>query len=136
MLAAAAASQLAAGLDRISWGSPLARVLARWPVRQALRLVVPLSRPAAAAPPAGTEDGWIHRCSSSYGDQYLESYRGHMGPVYALQVRHPGLASLGQAALQLQPLPACLSVALDQCTRHALYAPPAPGPDLTTQRRR
>jgi hypothetical protein len=47
---------------------------------------------------AGTEDGWIHRCSSSYGDQYLESYRGHMGPVYALQVR---------AAAAQQPAGAC-----------------------------
>lgn len=43
---------------------------------------------------AGTEDGWIHCCSSSYGDQYLESYRGHLGPVYALQV---GRASASMA---------------------------------------
>ena len=33
----------------------------------------------------GTEDGWIHRCSTSYSEQYLESYQGHMGPVYSLQ---------------------------------------------------
>eukprot|EP00798_Chlamydomonas_sp_ICE-L_P023736 gene23736-9292_t len=34
---------------------------------------------------AGTEDGWIHRCSTSYSEQYLESYEGHMGPVYNVQ---------------------------------------------------
>ncbi len=34
---------------------------------------------------AGTEDGWIHRCSTSYSEQYLESYEAHMGPVYALR---------------------------------------------------
>lgn len=38
--------------------------------------------PCAAA---GTEDGWIHRCSTSYSEQYLESYQGHMGPVYNVQ---------------------------------------------------
>eukprot|EP00955_Chlamydomonas_euryale_P074466 362037-Chlamydomonas_euryale.AAC.2 len=27
---------------------------------------------------AATEDGWIHRCSTSYSEQYLESYSGHM----------------------------------------------------------
>ncbi|EDV22267.1 uncharacterized protein TRIADDRAFT_29402, partial [Trichoplax adhaerens] len=30
----------------------------------------------------GTEDGHIHKCSCSYNEQYLESYFGHMGPVY------------------------------------------------------
>jgi WD40 repeat protein len=34
---------------------------------------------------AGTEDGWIHRCSTSYSEQYLDSYQGHMGPVYNVQ---------------------------------------------------
>lgn len=34
---------------------------------------------------AGTEDGFIHKCSTSYAEQYLESYEGHMGPVYGLQ---------------------------------------------------
>eukprot|EP00775_Hariotina_reticulata_P012390 gene12390-12525_t len=34
---------------------------------------------------AGTEDGHIHKCSTSYSEQYLESYTGHIGPVYALQ---------------------------------------------------
>jgi WD40 repeat protein len=36
-------------------------------------------------PLAGTEDGHIHKCSTSYSEQYLESYSGHIGPVYALQ---------------------------------------------------
>ncbi|KAK9829743.1 hypothetical protein WJX72_007628 [[Myrmecia] bisecta] len=34
---------------------------------------------------AGTEDGHIHKCSTSYAEQYLESYSGHMGPVYQVQ---------------------------------------------------
>ena len=33
----------------------------------------------------GTEDGFIHRCSSSYNEQYLESYSGHSGPVYKVK---------------------------------------------------
>ena len=31
---------------------------------------------------AGTEEGNIHKCSCSYSEQYLESFHGHMGPVY------------------------------------------------------
>ena len=31
---------------------------------------------------AGTEEGNIHKCSCSYSEQYLESFVGHMGPVY------------------------------------------------------
>ncbi|XP_076718433.1 dynein axonemal intermediate chain 4 isoform X1 [Callospermophilus lateralis] len=31
---------------------------------------------------AGTEEGHIHKCSCSYNEQYLETYRGHKGPVY------------------------------------------------------
>jgi WD40 repeat protein len=34
---------------------------------------------------AGTEDGHIHKCSTSYSEQYLETYHGHIGPVYGLQ---------------------------------------------------
>uniref|UniRef100_A0A7S1NDI3 Dynein axonemal intermediate chain 4 n=1 Tax=Eutreptiella gymnastica TaxID=73025 RepID=A0A7S1NDI3_9EUGL len=30
----------------------------------------------------GTEDGTIHKCSTSYSEQYLETYAGHAGPVY------------------------------------------------------
>lgn len=26
---------------------------------------------------AGTEEGLIHKCSCSYNEQYLETYRGH-----------------------------------------------------------
>jgi hypothetical protein len=33
---------------------------------------------------AATEDGIVHKCSVSYGEQYLQSYFGHSGPVYAL----------------------------------------------------
>jgi len=32
-----------------------------------------------------TEEGPIHRCSTSYSEQYLESFFGHMGPVYKVQ---------------------------------------------------
>uniref|UniRef100_A0A2K6CMW9 Dynein axonemal intermediate chain 4 n=1 Tax=Macaca nemestrina TaxID=9545 RepID=A0A2K6CMW9_MACNE len=31
---------------------------------------------------AGTEEGHIHKCSCSYNEQYLNTYRGHKGPVY------------------------------------------------------
>ncbi|XP_056315050.1 dynein axonemal intermediate chain 4 [Danio aesculapii] len=30
----------------------------------------------------GTEEGHIHKCSSSYNEQYLESYKAHKRPVY------------------------------------------------------
>ncbi|KAM7099095.1 dynein axonemal intermediate chain 4 isoform 2-T3 [Molossus nigricans] len=33
---------------------------------------------------AGTEEGHIHKCSCSYNEQYLETYRGHKGPVYKI----------------------------------------------------
>ena len=36
----------------------------------------------------GTEDGVIHKCSSSYNEQYLGSYHGHTGPVYKIKC-HP-----------------------------------------------
>jgi len=32
-----------------------------------------------------TEEGTLHKCSTSYSEQYLESYWGHMGPVYKVQ---------------------------------------------------
>ncbi len=32
----------------------------------------------------GTEEGNIHRCSTSYNEQYLDTYQGHTGPVYKL----------------------------------------------------
>ena len=33
----------------------------------------------------GTENGNIHRCSSSYNEQYLATYSAHVGPVYSIQ---------------------------------------------------
>jgi WD40 repeat protein len=33
----------------------------------------------------GTEDGLVHRCSTSYNEQYLETYVGHSGPVYKVR---------------------------------------------------
>jgi len=32
-----------------------------------------------------TEDCTIHQCSMSYAEQYLETYTGHMGPIYKLR---------------------------------------------------
>nr|KAG5695976.1 hypothetical protein BaRGS_023355 [Batillaria attramentaria] len=34
---------------------------------------------------AGTEEGYIHKCSCSYNEQYLETYSGHNAPVYQIQ---------------------------------------------------
>ncbi|KAL2089712.1 hypothetical protein ACEWY4_014400 [Coilia grayii] len=34
---------------------------------------------------AGTEEGHIHKCSCSYNEQFLETYRGHRGPVYRIE---------------------------------------------------
>ncbi|RUS86621.1 hypothetical protein EGW08_005637 [Elysia chlorotica] len=34
---------------------------------------------------AGTEEGYIHKCSCSHNEQYLESYNGHVSPVYSVQ---------------------------------------------------
>lgn len=34
---------------------------------------------------AATEDGLIHRCSTSYYEQYLDTYFGHTGPVYKIR---------------------------------------------------
>ncbi|XP_069794476.1 dynein axonemal intermediate chain 4 isoform X2 [Narcine bancroftii] len=31
---------------------------------------------------AATEEGYIHKCSCSYNEQFLETYAGHKGPVY------------------------------------------------------
>uniref|UniRef100_A0A8C7E8I7 Dynein axonemal intermediate chain 4 n=1 Tax=Nothoprocta perdicaria TaxID=30464 RepID=A0A8C7E8I7_NOTPE len=33
---------------------------------------------------AGTEEGLIHKCSCSYNEQFIETYRGHKGPVYKI----------------------------------------------------
>merc|ERR1719359_1274585 len=32
-----------------------------------------------------TEDGLVHRCSTSYNEQYLDTYYGHQGPVYKVR---------------------------------------------------
>jgi hypothetical protein len=61
----------------------------------------PLSSPLPSLPPlalsllflpvfyrylVGTEDGTIHKCSCSYNEQYLDTYRAHTGPVYKVKV--------------------------------------------------
>eukprot|EP00438_Fugacium_kawagutii_P015217 Skav202223 [mRNA] locus=scaffold244:18802:22102:- [translate_table: standard] len=33
----------------------------------------------------GTEDGLVHRCSTSYNEQFLDTYYGHSGPVYRVR---------------------------------------------------
>lgn len=33
----------------------------------------------------GTEGGSIHKCSTSYTEQYLDTFTGHDGPVYKLK---------------------------------------------------
>jgi len=33
----------------------------------------------------GTEDGLVHRCSTSYNEQYLDTYKAHSGPVYRVR---------------------------------------------------
>ena len=55
------------------------------------RLILPASH-AAVLPCrdgrmylAGAEDGHIYKCSTSYSEQYLEAYNGHIGPVYQVQ---------------------------------------------------
>ncbi|XP_030063051.1 dynein axonemal intermediate chain 4 isoform X2 [Microcaecilia unicolor] len=33
---------------------------------------------------AGTEEGYIHKCSCSYNEQFLDSYKAHKGPIYKI----------------------------------------------------
>ncbi|XP_053326023.1 dynein axonemal intermediate chain 4 [Spea bombifrons] len=33
---------------------------------------------------SGTEEGHIHKCSCSYNEQFLDTYRAHKGPVYKI----------------------------------------------------
>ncbi len=42
----------------------------------------------------GTEDGFIHRCSVSYAETYLESVAAHQGPVHKVKMSpfSPGVA--------------------------------------------
>ena len=32
----------------------------------------------------GSEDGWLHKCSKTYNSQFLATYQGHAGAVYAV----------------------------------------------------
>eukprot|EP00210_Caulerpa_lentillifera_P001431 g1373.t1 len=32
----------------------------------------------------GTDDGWVHKCSTSYSEQYLDSFQAHLGSVYSV----------------------------------------------------
>lgn len=74
-----------------------------------------------------TEEGTIHKCSTSYSEQYLESYWGHMGPVYKVQVRSATVPHAHVTA-ESASVPAFLSA-----TRHPViftppqYSPFAPG---------
>ena len=34
---------------------------------------------------AATDDGTVHRCSTSYTEQYLDTFFGHHGPVYKIR---------------------------------------------------
>lgn len=36
----------------------------------------------------GTEEGYIHKCSTAYNSQYLQSYDGHQMAVYSLKWNH------------------------------------------------
>lgn len=35
-----------------------------------------------SVPQVGTEEGGVHRCSTAFTEQYMQSYGGHLGPVY------------------------------------------------------
>jgi hypothetical protein len=52
-----------------------------------LETPTPHQTPTPTPPREGTEDGWIHKCSTSYAEQYLESYRGHLGAVHQVRRR-------------------------------------------------
>jgi len=47
---------------------------------------------------AGTEDGAVHRCSTSYTEQSLATYSGHAGPVYRVKCAPFGPAFLSCSA--------------------------------------
>ena len=34
---------------------------------------------------AATDDGTVHRCSTSYNEQYLDTFFGHHGPIYKVR---------------------------------------------------
>mmetsp|Transcript_48371 Transcript_48371/g.109751 ORF Transcript_48371/g.109751 Transcript_48371/m.109751 type:complete len:237 (-) Transcript_48371:22-732(-) len=53
--------------------------------RQACGLCVDFPRHDSVTYIVGSEDGLVHRCSTSYNEQYLETYYGHAGPVYKVR---------------------------------------------------
>ncbi len=56
-----------------------------WISRQAAGLCIsfPINDPNLYV--VGTEEGTIHKCSTSYSEQYLDTYGGHEGPVYKVK---------------------------------------------------
>lgn len=38
----------------------------------------------------GTEDGGVHKCSTAFSEQYIQSYYGHLAPVYQACLARPG----------------------------------------------
>ncbi|CAM9678749.1 unnamed protein product [Chrysoparadoxa australica] len=53
--------------------------------RQASGLSIDFPQGDGATYFVGTEDGLIHKCSTSYNEQYLETYTGHSGPIYSIK---------------------------------------------------
>merc|ERR1712139_426796 len=53
--------------------------------RQSSGFCVDFPRHDASVYMVGTEDGLVHKCSTSYNEQYLETYYGHSGPVYKVR---------------------------------------------------
>ncbi|CEM01530.1 unnamed protein product [Vitrella brassicaformis CCMP3155] len=53
--------------------------------RQASGMCMDFPRGDSSTYLIGTEDGLIHRCSTSYNEQYLDTYYGHSGPVYRVR---------------------------------------------------
>ncbi len=35
----------------------------------------------------GTEEGLVHKCSTAFTEQYIQTYSGHSAPVYQVQNR-------------------------------------------------
>jgi WD40 repeat protein len=55
-------------------------------VRHAAGMAFDFAPDSAGVYYVGTEDGVLHKCSSSYNDNYLENYFGHSGPIYKVRV--------------------------------------------------
>jgi len=63
---------------------------ALWAALQRVLLLSALPSPFSVSPPlpslpAGTEDGLLARCSTSYAEQYLDVTLAHAGPVNRLR---------------------------------------------------